>query len=61
MYKVVLTRSVKINGKFYKARETVENVSESLFKELEQLGLIESYEKKQTRSTKAKTAEKAGE
>ena len=60
-YKVVLAKSVKVNGKYYKPGESVENVSESLFQELEEKNLIVSSEKQQTRNSKTKSTDKVGE
>lgn len=43
-YIVELSKNAKVNGKRYKAGQTVDNVSDELFEELETLKLISSYE-----------------
>ncbi|QCR33130.1 hypothetical protein [Lysinibacillus sp. SGAir0095] len=43
-FNVVLAKNAKVNGKRYKSGQTAENVSDELFEELEERGLVTSHE-----------------
>lgn len=64
-FNVVLSKNAKVNGEHYKAGQTVENVADELFEELEMKNLVSSSEKVQAKAVKSKanssSSQKAGE